>query len=235
MSSTNGTTPLEGLLKACAPATFGKKGDEVLDESYRKAVKLDSNQFSTSFNPYEVGIIDAIAQSLLPGIVRPFSDGNSKHEEHLGVAAELYKLNVSQSLIQAQKGLHCNDATAFESCRPSFCHPLTAKQIYSGPSGKFRAHVDTPRSATQFGSLVVCLPHAHQGGSLRVAHGDQELTWDWGSDNPGVIKWAAFYSDCEHEVMEVTSGHVSIPGATAPQVCPLQDKNPACVPFGKES
>lgn len=94
-SSANGTTSIEGLLKACAPATFGKKGDEVLDESYRKAVKLDSNQFSTSFNPYEVGIIDANSQSLLPGIAEPFSDRESKYEEHLGVIAELYKLNVS--------------------------------------------------------------------------------------------------------------------------------------------
>lgn len=93
VSSTRGTTAIDELLKACAPATFGKKGEEVLDESYRKAVKLDSNQFSTSFNPYEVGIIDAIAQSLLPGIARPFSDGNL-YEEHLGVIAELYKLNV---------------------------------------------------------------------------------------------------------------------------------------------
>ena len=69
----------------------------MLDESYRQAVKLDSNQFSTSFNPYEVGIIDAIAQSLLPGIARPFSDGNS-YDENLGVIAELYKLNVGLQL-----------------------------------------------------------------------------------------------------------------------------------------
>lgn len=34
VSSQTGTTAIEGLLKACAPATFGKKGDEVLDETY---------------------------------------------------------------------------------------------------------------------------------------------------------------------------------------------------------
>ena len=67
----------------------------MLDESYRKAVKLDSDQFCTSFNPHEVGIVDAIAQSMLPAIAKPFSGGDSKHEEHLGVIAELYKLNVS--------------------------------------------------------------------------------------------------------------------------------------------
>ena len=94
-SQTSGTAAVEELLKACAPATFGKKGEEVLDESYRKAVKLDSDQFCTSFNPHEVGIIDAIAQSMLPAIAKPFSDQKSKHEENLGVIAELYKLNVS--------------------------------------------------------------------------------------------------------------------------------------------
>jgi hypothetical protein len=32
------------------------------------------------------------------------------------------------------------------------------------------------------------------------------MTFDWsGPDND--IKWAAFFSDCEHEVLEVTSGH----------------------------
>jgi hypothetical protein len=38
-----------------------------------------------------------------------------------------------------------------------------AFKIYSGPGGKFKAHVDTPRGPDQFGSLIVCLPSAHQG------------------------------------------------------------------------
>ena len=86
-------------------------------------------------------------------------------------------------------------------------------QIYSGPSGKFKPHVDTPRSPLQFGSLVVCLPVDHEGGQLKVRHKGEEMTFDWGttgrrgsSDGPR-IQWAAFYSDCEHEVLEVTSGH----------------------------
>ncbi len=103
MPNTTGTTAIEELLKSCAPATFGRQGKDVLDESYRKAVKLDSDQFSTNFNPCEVGITDAIAQSLLPGVVKPFSDRKSKHEENLGVIAELYKLNVSLPKILMQR------------------------------------------------------------------------------------------------------------------------------------
>ncbi|KAI3534382.1 oxidoreductase [Colletotrichum filicis] len=80
--------------------------------------------------------------------------------------------------------------------------------IYSGPSGKFKAHVDTPRSPYQIGSLVVCLPMKHEGGELAVRHFGQTHSFDWAkSSTESVIQWAAFYSDCEHEVFEVKSGH----------------------------
>lgn len=35
--------------------------------------------------------------------------------------------------------------------------------VYSGPSGMFKPHIDTPRGHTQFGSLVVCLPTEFKG------------------------------------------------------------------------
>ena len=80
-------------------------------------------------------------------------------------------------------------------------------QIYSGPSGKFKTHVDTPRGPEQFGSLVISLPYPHVGGKLRVAHKGQETIIDWSQKEADKIQWAAFYSDCEHEVLEVKSGH----------------------------
>lgn len=54
------------LLKACQPASFGRAGEAVLDEGYRKAGKLDRSQFATSFCPYETGIIDVVTQLLVP-------------------------------------------------------------------------------------------------------------------------------------------------------------------------
>lgn len=80
-------------------------------------------------------------------------------------------------------------------------------QIYSGPSGKFQTHIDTPRGAGQFGSLVISLPYPHVGGQLRVAHKGKGTIIDWGQKEADKIQWAAFYSDCEHEVLEVKSGH----------------------------
>ncbi|KAF2432026.1 hypothetical protein EJ08DRAFT_631199 [Tothia fuscella] len=80
--------------------------------------------------------------------------------------------------------------------------------VYSGPSGKFHAHVDTPREQAQFGSLVVCLPCAHEaGGALVVRHNGRKHTFDWAAEQPTCVQWAAFNSDCEHEVLEVKSGH----------------------------
>ncbi|KAK3983938.1 hypothetical protein QBC44DRAFT_363476 [Cladorrhinum sp. PSN332] len=81
--------------------------------------------------------------------------------------------------------------------------------VYSGPSGKFKPHVDTPRSKDQLGSLVVCLPSPHQGGQLAVRHQGREVIFDWAekSSITTAVQWAAFFSDCEHEVLQVTSGH----------------------------
>ncbi|KAK7993949.1 Adenylyl cyclase-associated protein [Apiospora arundinis] len=174
-----GETSLKRLVQHCQPATFGRGGKDVYDESYRRAGKMDPTAFCTTFDPYTAGIIDTVAQVLLPSVYDSVT--------HRGVRAELYKLN-----------------------------------IYSAPSGKFKPHVDTPRSREQFGSLVVCLPVDHEGGQLKVRHKGEEMTFDW-STNPTsqpnqnkknkskpdsqAIHWAAFYSDCEHEVLEVTSGH----------------------------
>ncbi|KID95153.1 oxidoreductase, partial [Metarhizium majus ARSEF 297] len=159
---------LNRLLQHCEKATFGLGGQDVLDETYRKAVQMDPTKFCTNFDPYSVGIIDTMAQVLLPTAVESTT--------HRAVRAELYKLN-----------------------------------IYSGQNGKFKPHVDTPRSPFQFGSLVVCLPVEHTGGQLRVCHKKEEMTFDWSTrrdDQHGAnIQWAAFYSDCQHEVLEVTSGH----------------------------
>ncbi|KAL2064514.1 hypothetical protein VTL71DRAFT_3651 [Oculimacula yallundae] len=165
----------------CLPATFGFNNRDVLDETYRKAGKLDAENFSTSFHPADFGVLDAIGQCLLPGLglkADCMKMGLGKGRgAHWGVRAELYKLNV-----------------------------------YSGPSGMFQKHVDTPRGAAQFGSLVVCLPCTHKGGQLLISHEDHTSIFDWSTSNssseePNAIKWCAFYSDCEHEVLPVTTGH----------------------------
>ena len=72
--------------------------------------------------------------------------------------------------------------------------------------GFFKAHVDTPRSSEMFGSLVVSLPAQFEGGALVTRHQGREVRFDWNSSST-TVQWAAFYSDVEHEVLPVTSGH----------------------------
>jgi hypothetical protein len=75
------------LTSSSQPATFGQNGEDVFDVSYRRATKMDRSAFSIDFCPYEVGIVDTIAQMLLPN-----SSGNARTN---GIRAELYKLNAS--------------------------------------------------------------------------------------------------------------------------------------------
>lgn len=73
------------LQEDCEPVTFGHGTDEVLDETYRKARKLGAAQFSTSFSPYEHGIMDTVTQTLV-------------HRDYRGIQAELYNFNVRPAL-----------------------------------------------------------------------------------------------------------------------------------------
>ncbi|OSS50858.1 hypothetical protein B5807_04558 [Epicoccum nigrum] len=74
---------VQRLIKSTQLASFGLKGEDVIDESYRKASKLDPYAFSTTFCPYEVGIIDILGQTLLP----------LPQTKSQGIRAEFYKLN----------------------------------------------------------------------------------------------------------------------------------------------
>lgn len=45
------------------------------------------------------------------------------------------------------------------------------------------------------------------GGVLRVKHRGETVDFAWGHTGQHSLQWAAFYGDCEHEVLEVTQGH----------------------------
>ncbi|KAL8886758.1 MAG: hypothetical protein Q9192_006434 [Flavoplaca navasiana] len=49
--------------------------------------------------------------------------------------------------------------------------------------------------------------HGVRAELYKLNHFGQTVDFDWASLNPNSIQWAAFYGDCEHEVLEVTSGH----------------------------
>jgi len=90
---------------------------------------------------------------------------------------------------------------------------LHSLNVY-GRGGHFVAHKDTPREASVFGTLVVCLPLAFGGGRLIVDHGSR-ATFDWqtrssfGSSRDAEarrVRWAAFCGDVDHHIETVTYG-----------------------------
>ncbi|KAI1789980.1 hypothetical protein LXA43DRAFT_922787, partial [Ganoderma leucocontextum] len=172
--STATAAELQHIADTCAPATFGVAGQDVYDETYRKAGKLDNKDFMIGFDVSRSSLVDVIRTELLvenPKRTVKYEDAN----------IELYKLNVY------------------------------------GKDAFFKAHVDTPRSELMFGSLVIVFPTPHEGGALKLrAAGRQEgETTEWTFDSSALlaqqqrpsIAYVAFFSDTEHEVMPVTSGH----------------------------
>jgi hypothetical protein len=74
---------LEQLVQACEPASFGLNDKDVLDETYRKAGKMDSELFSTPLVPEHTDLVKVLRGHLLEG-----TDSMRK------LKIELYKLNV---------------------------------------------------------------------------------------------------------------------------------------------
>lgn len=70
----------------------------------------------------------------------------------------------------------------------------------------FVHHRDTEKAAGMFATLVIVLPSNYSGGELVVRHQDREMKLDLCREDPAEIAFAAFYADCVHEVLPVTSG-----------------------------
>ncbi|KAI5250616.1 hypothetical protein E4T42_04907 [Aureobasidium subglaciale] len=258
-TDTSTDTAFTSLISSCEPAAFGRGGENVYDEQYCRATKLDVSDRCTDFCPYQTGIIDIVSQLLmppvkqksvvpvpvtqpatLPGHIEPntralhvalagytYVDSmtlteiiTSSTRNDLASILQLYEQMFGRNLekvlehrlsdpdlvlldILAEASAHAraenvsdNTDVETESTTLGIRAELCKLNIYSGPSGRFKAHVDTPRSETQIGSLVVCLPSEFEGGKLSSS-----------ANQTPSIHWAAFYSDCSHEVQEVTAGH----------------------------
>jgi predicted 2-oxoglutarate/Fe(II)-dependent dioxygenase YbiX len=70
----------------------------------------------------------------------------------------------------------------------------------------FIGHRDTEKAPGMFATLVIALPSVHAGGELLVRHKGREVRLDLRCDDPSEASFAAFYADCVHEVLPVTSG-----------------------------
>ncbi len=81
------------------------------------------------------------------------------------------------------------------------------KLLLYGPGGHFKAHRDTEKLDAMFGTLIIALPSRHEGGRLHIRHGGEEMTVDFSPEaHRHDFQHAAFFADCEHEVVPVESG-----------------------------
>lgn len=70
----------------------------------------------------------------------------------------------------------------------------------------FVSHRDTEKSAGMFATLIIALPSVHAGGELVLRHRGREVRLAMRCTEPSEAEYAAFYADCLHEVLPVTSG-----------------------------
>jgi len=106
--------------------------------------------------------------------------------------------NFDQVLSRVAAGLGCGQI------------PISAelyKLLVYDQGGFFLSHRDTEKAPGMFGTLIVVLPSAHEGGDLVVRHAGREVTLDMSNAGVSELTFAAFYADCEHEVRPVTQGY----------------------------
>ncbi|KAL6064904.1 Fe2OG dioxygenase domain-containing protein [Balamuthia mandrillaris] len=190
---------LAGLIKCCSAATFGKGSKEVLDPSYRRALQLSPHYFLTNFVPSENDILDKIKRILAPNSWK--------------VRAELYKLNVypEGGHFKAHVDTPRGDGMfgSLVVCLPT-CFQGGELVVRQAPS-----EVVFDLASTTMGSAAGEQLVGDDGG--REAKQTQQLSEpECEAKRPQPkeahhercsVKWAAFYADCEHEILPVTAGH----------------------------
>jgi predicted 2-oxoglutarate/Fe(II)-dependent dioxygenase YbiX len=81
------------------------------------------------------------------------------------------------------------------------------KLLVYDPGSFFVNHCDTEKAAGMFATLIIVLPSIYTGGALLVRHRDREARLDLSCSEPSQVAFAAFYADCVHEVLPITSGY----------------------------
>lgn len=135
-------------------------------------------------------------------------------------------------------------------CAPEGVRAELYKLLIYDEGGFFTVHRDTEKAGGMFGTLVIVLPCIHEGGELVIRHAGRATTVELSSQEVSELRFAAFYADCEHEVLPVRKGNRvcliynliqrAAAGTSEPIRAPLYDAETASVTrllqeaFGKE-
>jgi len=141
----------------------------------------------------------------------PFGKGTvTVVDKEVRNALEIPKANLTiDGLTEWNTVLNKAVAEAAQKLAPTLStYDVTAelyKLVVYEEGGMFKAHRDTQRSETHFGTLVILLPGKATGGELIVRHGGDEETFSIPTGKKRCT-WVAYFADVEHEVLPVTKG-----------------------------
>lgn len=143
--------------------------------------QLHLSQLGPLFEELDIPFVDEDEAERLEDALDPERTGCVFEADVFAVAAERLIAN-RDAMSQVVEDPPFHSKTQRMLCR-GLRAELYKLNVYSGPDGVFKPHVDTPRSASQIGRLVVCLPVGFEGGELAVRHLGQEMVHDWGGKN----------------------------------------------------
>ncbi len=81
------------------------------------------------------------------------------------------------------------------------------KLLIYPPGGFFLPHQDAEKIDRMVATLTVTLPSTGTGGKIVVEHMGASVEIDLDSEDRSELTFAAFYSDCRHEVLPLQSGY----------------------------
>ena len=114
------------------------------------------------------------------------------------VGGKSWSANFENILSNMKTGLGCDDAIVTAELY---------KLLVYDRGGFFLTHRDTEKTDGMFATLVLTFPSTYRGGALRIRHAGREVTLDTQATDPSELSYAAFYADCEHEVLPVRQGN----------------------------
>ena len=116
--------------------------------------------------------------------------------ERVRIEGQNWARTLAAIVAQAAAGLGVTETVA----------PELYKLLVYDQGSFFVSHRDTEKAPGMFATLIIALPSLHAGGELLVRHKGREVRLDLRCQDPSEAAFAAFYADCVHEVLPVTSG-----------------------------
>ena len=92
-------------------------------------------------------------------------------------------------------------------CSAGHLKAVPYKLLIYAPGGFFLPHQDAEKVDGMVATLTVTLPSTGEGGKIVVEHKGDRVEIDLDSEDRSELTYAAFYSDCRHEVLPLRSGY----------------------------